>query len=86
MADPIQGTSSGDVIFDTAGDDKLLGHSGDDLFFLSVGNDTVNGQGGFDTALSSTGDQLILHRNHAGRINEIALRSAGRETTWQRAE
>jgi hypothetical protein len=51
MADPIQGTSSGDVIFDTAGDDKLLGHSGDDLFFLSVGNDTVNGQGGFDTAV-----------------------------------
>jgi len=37
-------------------------------------------------ANSATGDQLILHRNSAGRINEIALRSAGRETTWQRAE
>jgi hypothetical protein len=53
MAQPIQGTQSGDTLYGTAAADKLLGHQGNDIFDLthSTGTDTVDGQGGSDTAI-----------------------------------
>jgi Ca2+-binding RTX toxin-like protein len=53
MANPTQGTQSGDILYGTAANDKLLGHQGNDIFDLtsSTGSDTVDGQGGIDTAI-----------------------------------
>src|SRR6185437_6846167 len=53
MSKPIQGTQTGDTLYGTAGNDKLLGHDGNDIFDLtfSAGSDTVDGQGGLDLAI-----------------------------------
>jgi len=74
MAKPIRGTQTGNTLYGTSANDKLLGHQGADFFDLttSSGSDTVDGQGGIDTAIfSGRYEDYSLHFKDTGNLKTV---------------
>ena len=71
VTNPVQGSSTADVLNGTGGNDKLLGHAGDDIFDFtqSGGFDVADGQGGLDTAIFGGRFQdYLINTSNTGNI------------------
>jgi subtilisin family serine protease len=81
----IVGTSAGDVLKGTDGDDVICGGGGGDTIKAGAGNDIIYGDGGGDTIYGGAGDDIIYGSDGADTIrgedgNDIIYGEAGGDT------